>query len=1295
MKFRPFAEARDYVHKLGLKSQEEWTKYCKSGKKPIDIPSNPNKAYKNEWTSLGDWLGTGAVANQNRRYRPFAEARDFVHTLRLKDDSQWREYRKSGKKPPDIPSNPNTVYKKEWKGTGDWLGTGRVADRYKEFRPFAEARDYVHKLGLKSQEEWKKYCDSGQKPPDIPSAPNAVYENEWTSWGDWLGTGRIADQYREFRPFKEAREFVRSLRLRNADEWRQYCKSGEKPVDIPQSPHKTYKNEWKSWPDWLGTGTIPNRDLHKYVRPFAEAKQFVHTLNLKNREEWKKYCDSGQKPPDIPSAPVRVYKNEWKGMGDWLGTDFIAPKYRQYRPFKEARAFVRSLKLKGNAEWENYAKSGHKPLDIPYSPEKTYGDEWTSWGDWLGTGTIQTQKRQYRTFEEAKEFVSPLNLTDHVEWIKYCKSGQKPEDIPSNPPGVYEKEWRGWPDWLGYEARRWTLNEIKDLLRDLIASKIIYQWNEAVLYSFLIRKGVLSLYSTNRHSQFFKNFIEASRTDEGRKAIERYANSDSEIPPELSKFTPSYQGAAAEDVQQEIQTASSEELSQLIEDKDPLDYGETQTVEQILSHTNILESINVDEEAMRFYLDYSLDELWKTAFRQEIDTVVRVRQEGNNGNKYHDAVVDTFLSDYNGTKNTEIPKGYAFPYEPTLMQKYVAYKVNTNPYFGNFSGTGAGKTLSAVLASRAIDSKMTAIVCPNDVVDQWRKSILEIFPDSKVITGKEAFYANYDENEHKYLVLNYDKFSQEDSPNLILNLIKQKIDFIVLDEIHFVKKRDEDASQRRRNLDGLMTAVRKKNSEVRVLGLSATPVVNNLMEGRSLLELITGKIYDDVAISPTISNAVTLYEKLSTISIRELPKYAVDVHTEHIDVQAEKPQQTSIRYLKSNPLAIEQFLTDARIPEIIKLIESQTIIYTEYVTDVIRKLSDALRDAGYSFAFYTGSDRTGFKRFLDRDVQVLIASRPISVGVDGLQHICNRLIINTLPWTNAQYQQLLGRLIRKGQIRDVVHVYIVKASISGYSYDQWKWDRIQFKRTLADCAVDGRLPEKNLVTPQQAALEAVKWLERLERGEISSVVRRDLNVELTPVQIEQRIRKYGDFTRLNQQINSENSETTHERLLKDPQAWEEYHRQYREARKTWHYTPYEEIIKRINELSPMLQVGDFGCGEAKIMEAFGPGRVHSFDHIAINDKVISCDMKKVPLPDDALDMVVFSLSLMGKNWREYIKEAKRCLATNGYLLIAETNKSLNENGRLSTLRDILKGKGFEIYQDEERGEFTFIEAREL
>jgi hypothetical protein len=47
------------------------------------------------------------------------------------------------------------------------------------------------------------------------------------------------------------------------------------------------------------------------------------------------------------------------------------------------------------------------------------------------------------------------------------------------------------------------------------------------------------------------------------------------------------------------------------------------------------------------------------------------------------------------------------------------------------------------------------------------KSILEVLPDSKVTTGKKPSIKKYVENKHQYLVLNYDKFSQEDSPNLI------------------------------------------------------------------------------------------------------------------------------------------------------------------------------------------------------------------------------------------------------------------------------------------------------------------------------------------------------------------------------------------------------------------------------------------------------------------------------------------------------------------------------------------------
>ncbi|CAN5524520.1 hypothetical protein BH18THE1_BH18THE1_05290 [soil metagenome] len=66
---------------------------------------------------------------------------------------------------------------------------------------------------------------------------------------------------------------------------------------------------------------------------------------------------------------------------------------------------------------------------------------------------------------------------------------------------------------------------------------------------------------------------------------------------------------------------------------------------------------------------------------------------------------------------------------------------------------------------------------------------------------------------------------------------------------------------------------------------------------------------------------------------------------------------------------------------------------------------------------------------------------------------------------------------------------------------------------------------------------------------------------------------------------------------------------------------------------------------------------------------------------------------MGRNWSDYLKEAKRCLATNGYLLIAETTKSMK--GRLSSLKEVIQQHGFDIYNEEEKADFTFIEAREL
>ena len=113
------------------------------------------------------------------------------------------------------------------------------------------------------------------------------------------------------------------------------------------------------------------------------------------------------------------------------------------------------------------------------------------------------------------------------------------------------------------------------------------------------------------------------------------------------------------------------------------------------------------------------------------------------------------------------------------------------------------------------------------------------------------------------------------------------------------------------------------------------------------------------------------------------------------------------------------------------------------------------------------------------------------------------------------------------------------------------------------------------------------------------------------------------------------------------------------------------------------------------MEEFGADRIISFDHIAINDKIIECDIRSVSkyVDDNSLDVVIFSLSLMGKNWQEYIVEAKRCLSTRGSLFIAVTTKELDEGRRLHSLPIVLKDIGFVIDTKEERGDyFIFMEG---
>ena len=184
------------------------------------------------------------------------------------------------------------------------------------FLSYVAARAIVEKLGLKSEKEWREWCKAGQRPSNIPATPSQTYRDDgWISVPDWLGyEGPVTSG--SMLPFLAARVIVRKVMLKSKKEWKALCKSDQRPTNIPSNPDRTYRDDgWVSWPDWLG-----KEGGYGAMLPFLAARAIVREFKLKNQQEWREWCKSGQRPSNIPSLPSKTYRNDgWISVPDWLG----------------------------------------------------------------------------------------------------------------------------------------------------------------------------------------------------------------------------------------------------------------------------------------------------------------------------------------------------------------------------------------------------------------------------------------------------------------------------------------------------------------------------------------------------------------------------------------------------------------------------------------------------------------------------------------------------------------------------------------------------------------------------------------------------------------------------------------------------------------------------------------------------------------------------------------------------------------------------------------------------------------
>lgn len=164
------------------------------------------------------------------------------------------------------------------------------------------------------------------------------------------------------------------------------------------------------------------------------------------------------------------------------------------------------------------------------------------------------------------------------------------------------------------------------------------------------------------------------------------------------------------------------------------------------------------------------------------------------------------------------------------------------------------------------------------------------------------------------------------------------------------------------------------------------------------------------------------------------------------------------------------------------------------------------------------------------------------------------------------------------------------------------------------------------------------------------------------------------FRKINEYLYTNNSEDAFNMYMKDNSLFENYHKGYEIQKSLWPLDPLNNIIEYILKNRQLRIIGDFGCGTARIGQTFNNKKgykVYSFDlncskELKEKYKIIVCNMKRVPLKNNILDLAVFCLSLMGIDWPLFVKEAYRVLKNNGIMIITEVTSRIGDLNNFTT-----------------------------
>ena len=830
--------------------------------------------------------------------------------------------------------------------------------------------------------------------------------------------------------------------------------------------------------------------LKKTWLPFDEARDIVASMKFTSYREFEQWAD---RPENIPSNPRSSYPQDWGGRKFWIGVgpakESSRPAQRiPFLPFDEARTAAQALMLKhgivNQSHWNNFVKSDDKPANMPADPQKAYkGKGWKGWPNWFGRKPARASGRErVKEFLEARDFARQLKIKSSRAWYEWAATKECPDDIPYSPDTRYRDEgWIGWGDFLGFHSR-WTHRAIVAFLQSL--HPVIESLSETELFLILSRNGMLGRDQKLSHAKLLRSLTQLKSKADVEAAADQ-----------LQKQT------TAEDAEKEKRPPKTqiEVTDEVLDDPEDSHLCEIKSLDRLKVIDEIVEAnISDDDQIIDFMVSARVAVLWKRVIENDPEfTIDKIRSL--KGGTYTTLTRDKFLDEYDAATALPIPAGYSFSregklLEPNLMQRLTALRLTRDRRIGNWSGVGAGKTVAALFSAGVCGARFSIVIAANSTIDAWAKVIGSVYPDAIVLGRQDEPLLH--KKHPTFLVVNYESFQLKWSTELVEKLLKSvPIDLVVLDEVQYIRQRTESrGSVRRQNIEKLLAGAAAANADLRVLGMSATPVVNNLFEGKRLLEVVSGQQIEGLSTGTTVGNAIALHTQLTRVGIRYVPSYEeMDLETQHIQIDGQKVLARLLDVPSRNVLALEQAMAEVKIDHVKEWLAPKTVLYTHFITGIVEPLRAQLEELGYTVAVQTGRSKSkaGLEDFKAGKADILIGSATIGTGVDELQYVCNRLVFISLPWSNAEYQQIIGRLHRQGsrfkKVDVIVPIVVLREAKAGI----WSWDDkrrrcIEYKQTLADAAIDGSIPQGRLPSKeelQRRSMEALKkWMSRAKIG---------------------------------------------------------------------------------------------------------------------------------------------------------------------------------------------------------------------